>query len=107
MKIAEGYEKACEIAIQTIDKVQQPININKNDHEYLKKCAITALNSKVVSQCQDHLAEVAIKAILAVADLERGDVNFDHIKIVTKTGGSLSDTDFFNGIIIDKDFSHP
>ena len=51
MKIAEGYEKACEIAIKHIEKIQQEINIQKNNNEYLKKCAITALNSKVVSQC--------------------------------------------------------
>jgi T-complex protein 1 subunit epsilon len=42
-----------------------------------------------------------------VADLARKDVNFEHIKIVSKAGGSLLDTKFYKGIIIDKDFSHP
>jgi T-complex protein 1 subunit epsilon len=53
------------------------------------------------------MADIAIHAILQVADLERKDVNFEHIKIVAKAGGSLEDTTFVNGIIIDKDFSHP
>lgn len=53
------------------------------------------------------LADIAVKAVLSVADLERKDVNFDLIKIVSKTGGSLEDTRFVNGIVIDKDFSHP
>lgn len=53
------------------------------------------------------MADIAVKAVLSVADLERRDVNFDHIKIVSKTGGSLEDTSFVTGIIIDKDFSHP
>jgi len=44
---------------------------------------------------------------LAVADLDRKDVNFEHIKVVAKAGGSLEDTVFINGIVIDKDFSHP
>jgi len=44
---------------------------------------------------------------LAVADLERRDVNFELIKMVTKTGGSIEDTKFVNGIVIDKEFSHP
>lgn len=48
-----------------------------------------------------------MKAVLAVADLERRDVNFEHIKVIAKAGGSLEDTCFVNGIIIDKDFSHP
>jgi len=42
-----------------------------------------------------------------VADLERKDINFDHIKVVGKAGGSLEDTELINGIIIDKDMSHP
>ena len=107
MKIADGFEKACDIAVKNIEKIAQEIDITKNDNEFLKKCAITALGSKVVSKCQEHLADIAIKAVLAVADIERKDVNFEHIKIVAKSGGSLEDTTFVNGIIIDKDFSHP
>lgn len=42
---------------------------------------MTALGSKVVSSCQRQLAEIAVKAVLAVADLERKDVNFDLIKV--------------------------
>ena len=53
------------------------------------------------------MADIAVRAVLAVADLDRRDVNFDHIKVVSKTGGSLEDTSFVTGIIIDKDFSHP
>ena len=53
------------------------------------------------------MADIAVKAVLSVADLERRDVNFDHIKVIAKTGGSLEDTTFVTGIIIDKDFSHP
>jgi len=44
---------------------------------------------------------------LHVADLERSDVNFDLIKIVAKAGGALEDSAFIEGIVLDKDFSHP
>ena len=107
LKIADGFEKACDIATKRIAEIQEEINIQKNDHEFLRKCAITSLGSKVVSKCQDHMADIAVRAVLAVADLDRRDVNFDHIKVVSKTGGSLEDTSFVTGIIIDKDFSHP
>ena len=53
------------------------------------------------------MADIAVKAVLSVADLDRRDVNFEHIKVTAKAGGSLEDTTFVNGIIIDKDFSHP
>lgn len=45
------------------------------------KAAMTSLGSKVVSSCQRHLAEVAVNSVMAVADLERRDVNFDLIKV--------------------------
>lgn len=107
LKIADGFERACEIAVKRIDSIQEEIDIQKNNNEFLKKCAITALGSKVVSKCQDLMADIAVKSVLSVADLERRDVNFDHIKVLAKTGGSLEDTTFVTGIIIDKDFSHP
>lgn len=48
-----------------------------------------ALGSKVVNKHKAELARIAVDAILAVADLERKDVNFELIKISGKTGGSL------------------
>jgi len=47
---------------------------------------MTSLGSKIVSKCCRQLAEIAVKAVLAVADLERKDVNLDLIKIETKVG---------------------
>jgi len=68
---------------------------------------MTALGSKVVSQCQTHYADLALQSVLHVADLDRKDVNFDLIKIVAKAGGALADSKFIEGIVLDKDFSHP
>lgn len=107
LKIADGFEKACEIAVTKLDSIAEDLDIEKNNHEELVKCAMTALGSKVVSKQKRKLAEIAVKAVLSVADLERKDVNLDMIKLVGKTGGSLDDTDFIDGIVIDKDFSHP
>merc|ERR1719453_85615 len=53
------------------------------------------------------MAEIAVDAVLAVADLERHDVNLDLIKMDGKVGGSLEDTKLVRGIVIDKDMSHP
>jgi T-complex protein 1 subunit epsilon len=38
------------------------------------------------------LAEIAVDAVLTVADLTRKEVNLELIKIVGKTGRSLSET---------------
>ena len=107
MKIADGFEKACDIAVAKLDTIKEELNITKNDYQYLRKCANTALGSKVVSHCQDKFADLALQAVLSVADMERKDVNFDLIKIVAKAGGSIEDSSFIEGIVLDKDFSHP
>lgn len=53
------------------------------------------------------MAEIAVNAILAVADMERKDVDFELIKVEGKVGGKLEDTVLVKGVIVDKDFSHP
>ena len=107
LKISDGFEKACELAIKRVEDIATELDIEANGNEELIKCAMTALGSKVVSKNKRELAEIAVKAVLSVADMERKDVNFDLIKIVGKTGGSIEDTSFIDGIVIDKDFSHP
>lgn len=53
------------------------------------------------------MAEIAVKAVLSVADLEKRDVNFELIKVDGKVGGRLEDSMLVKGVVIDKDFSHP
>ena len=53
------------------------------------------------------MAEIAVDAVLAVADIEKRDVNFELIKVEGKVGGRIEDTTLVKGVIIDKDFSHP
>eukprot|EP01015_Nassula_variabilis_P033526 TRINITY_DN8076_c0_g1_i3.p1 TRINITY_DN8076_c0_g1~~TRINITY_DN8076_c0_g1_i3.p1 ORF type:complete len:562 (-),score=192.41 TRINITY_DN8076_c0_g1_i3:161-1846(-) len=107
LKIADGFEKACEIAVARLEEISEDVDIEANNHENLIKAAMIALGSKVVSKNKRQLAEIAVKAILSVADLQRRDVNFELIKVNGKTGGNVEDTTLINGILIDKDFSHP
>ena len=107
LKIADGFDNACDIAIKRLEQVTEEVDIKKNDFKYLRDCAKTALGSKVVSSCQDHYADLAVKSVLHVADIDRKDVNFDLIKICAKAGGAIEDSEFIEGIVLDKDFSHP
>merc|ERR1719506_2396015 len=79
----------------------------KDNNAALIKAAKTSLGSKVVSGYTDKLARIAVDAILSVADLNRKDVRFDLIKVEGKAGGTIGDSQLVNGIVIDKDFSHP
>ena len=60
-----------------------------------------------MSKAHRQFAEIAVDAVLSVADLERKDVLFDLIKVDGKVGGSLEDTMLIKGVLIDKDMSHP
>lgn len=90
-----------------MDEICEEVDITSDNHEQLVLTAMTSLGSKVVSNFKRKLGEITKDAILAVADLERKDVNFDLIKVNGKTGGSMNDTCLINGILLDKDMSHP
>lgn len=93
--------------MKRLEELSQEIAFNKTEYHELVDAACVSLGSKVVSKDQKRLAEIAVKAVLTVADLERKDVNLEMIKIQEKTGGSIEDTQLIEGILIDKDFSHP
>ena len=105
--IIEGYDKACEKAVKHLEFIHTKIDPTENNNEHLIKAAITALGSKIVSKYQKKLAEIAVNAISSVYDHERKDVNFELIKVIGKVGGSIEDTMMVNGIVLDKEFSHP
>ena len=107
LQIIEGFDKGCEYAIKHLDTIKTEINCKENNYENLKKAAKTALCSKVVSKYQDKFAEIAVNAIMAVADQDRKDVNFDMIKVEGKVGGSIEETQLIEGIVLDKEMSHP
>ncbi|KAJ2667988.1 T-complex protein 1 subunit epsilon, partial [Coemansia sp. RSA 1285] len=107
IRISDGFERACKIAVAHLDKVSDVIPWSKENTSDLFKCAKTSLGSKIVNKCHDQFAQIAVDAILAVADLERKDVDFELIKVEGKVGGELADTLLVHGVIIDKDFSHP
>merc|ERR1719321_1059463 len=107
LRIAYGYERACEVAVKRVAEIAREIDLQADDKLALRKAATTALGSKVVSSRKEQLAKICVDSVLQVADLEHKDVNFDLIKVEGKVGGKLEDTQLISGIIVDKDFSHP
>ena len=107
IRIADGYDQACDIAVAELENISDVIEFGKEDTVNLTKVARTSLGSKIVSKAHDQFSKIAVDAVLSVADLERKDVDFDLIKVDGKVGGSLEDTILVKGVIVDKDFSHP
>merc|ERR1712002_1356877 len=107
IRIADGYEKAAQIATAQLDKISESFSVDVINRESLIEVAMTTLGSKIVNRCHRQLAEIAVDAVLAVADLERRDVDFELIKMQTKEGGQLDDTMLIKGVVVDKEISHP
>ncbi|KAJ5383716.1 Chaperone tailless complex polypeptide 1 [Penicillium concentricum] len=107
IRIADGYDQACEIAVAELDRISDEITFSSDDITNLLKVAKTSLGSKIVSKSHDQFAKIAVDAVLSVADFERKDVDFELIKVDGKVGGSLEDSLLVHGVIVDKDFSHP
>ena len=107
VRIAEGFEKAAEVAIQNLGDIADEISFSNDNLEPLIDIAMTTLSSKIINVNKRKMAEIAVNAVIGVADLDRKDVNFDMIRLEGKAGGSLEDTELVNGIVIDKEISHP
>ena len=105
--ILRGYRKALIKSKDILKKIAD--KVDSSDKKILKQAAITAMNSKSIVGVREHFAEIAVKSILQIVDL-RGDlkiIDIDQIQIIKKEGGSLSDTELINGLIIDKEIVHP
>ncbi|TEB34560.1 T-complex protein 1 epsilon subunit [Coprinellus micaceus] len=107
IRIADGFERACAVAVKHLDSISDRIQFSKENTDNLLKTAMTSLGSKIVSKEHQQFAQIAVDAVLTVADVDRKDVPFDLIKVDGKVGGSLADTTLIQGVLIDKDMSHP
>lgn len=105
--ILRGYRKALIKSKEILKEIAE--KVDSSDKKILKQAAITAMNSKSIAGMREHFAEIAVESILQITDL-RGDlkiIDIDQIQIIKKEGGSLSDTELINGLIIDKEIVHP
>lgn len=114
--IVDGYRKAMRQAIEILNKIAEDVNID--DHSVLANIAKTSMESKIVSVDSDVLADLAVKAIFAVAEKPTTAENqsaknnqylvadLDNVKVQKKPGGAMRDSSIIEGIIIDKEVAH-
>lgn len=114
--IVDGYRKAMRQALDILNKIAEDVKLD-NNHAILKNIAKTSMESKIVSVDSDALSDLAVQAILAVAEavphLEGSNdsggfavVDLDNVKIQKKPGGAMSDSSLIRGMIIDKEIAH-
>ena len=104
--IVDGYRKSAKKVKQFLESIAD--TISANDKNILTKIAKTSMQTKLVRKDSDQLAEITVKAVLAVSekDTDRYDVDIDDIKVEKKAGGSIKDSTIIQGIVLDKEIVH-
>ncbi|KON31478.1 thermosome subunit [miscellaneous Crenarchaeota group-15 archaeon DG-45] len=104
--IIDGYRNAQEQALRYLDEVA--IRVDPRDKEMLKKVAATSMASKLLAGQSGRIAELAVDAVLQVAEEADGglDADLEMVKLEKKPGGSLTDTGLIRGLVIDKEVAH-
>ena len=107
--IIKGYKMAAEKAKELLR--EKSLNVSMEDEDKLEKIAMIALGSKNIGgeSTKRYLSKLAIQAIKQVATKEGNKITIDHdfIKLEKKEGGGIEDTEFINGVLIDKEVVHP
>jgi len=104
--IIDGYKKAAEKALETLEKIA--LKIDPTSSDYLKKAAMTSMASKLIADYKEYFADIAVKAMLEVAtkDGKNWKVDVDDVKVEKKSGESMSETSLIKGIVLDKEVVH-
>ena len=105
--VVDGFQSAGETALQLIRKMAT--KVNPTDKIMLRKVARVALASKLLAEHKEYVANLAVDAVLQVAEKSgatfKADV--DDVKVEKKPGGSLTDTVLIRGVLLDKEVVHP
>jgi thermosome len=108
--VVDGYRKAMRMSTEILNKVAEKVALD--DLQVLKDIAKTSMESKVVSVDSDILADLAVRAILAVAEKADGAgghdmvADLDNVKVQKKPGGAISESRLIEGMIVDKEIAH-
>jgi len=106
--IVRGFQLAVQQA-QHLLETEIGTPVKTDDEAILLDCATTAMGSKGVFGSRDQLAKIAVRAVQKIAE-QRGDktvADVDQIKVEKRHGGTISDTELIEGIILDKERGHP
>jgi len=104
--IVDGYKAATDKALGFLNEIA--LTVKPEDRAMLKKAAMTTMATKMVSENKEMLADIAIDAVLKVAQKtkEGYKVDIDDIKVEKKAGESIDETKMIEGIILDKEVVH-
>lgn len=104
--IASGYRLASIKAKEILQTLAMDVDVNHKD--LLLKIAATAITGKGAEAHKDVFANLAVNAVLAVANKENGkySVDVEDVKVEKKVGSSIEASELIEGMVIDKERVH-
>jgi thermosome len=97
--LAQGYRQAAEEAKARLE--ENAIEVSEDDRETLIQIAATAMTGKGAEAARDTLAELAVDAVVTVADDEG--IDTENVAVETVVGGSVDESELVEGVIVDKE----
>jgi len=105
--IASGYRLAADKASEILKTIER--TVTEDDEDLLLKISETAMTGKGAESSKDKLSKLVVKAVKSIVEVEGGKkvVDIDNIKVEKKVGGSITDSELIEGMVIDKERVHP
>jgi chaperonin GroEL (HSP60 family) len=100
--IVRGYNQSLDCALETLDEIK--IKSNRRDKKIMRQLLTTCLEGKAIFDLQEEntkIIDIIIEAVYGIANLERGQIDIDDIKIEEKIGNAI-EIQLIKGTVIDK-----
>jgi T-complex protein 1 subunit gamma len=106
--VISAYKRALEDAIKVVDEISIPVDLD--DKDQMIKLIKSSLNTKFVSRWSDIMCNLALSAVETVVVEEDGRREVDikrYARIEKIPGGEIEDSQVLDGIMLNKDVTHP
>jgi thermosome len=96
--VVKGYRLAAEKAVEILENLAIPAG--KEDRKLLTQVAKTSITGKASEKYSGLIADLCVSAVLSI--FERGTADLKKVILSKDIGGKIEDTEFVEGIVIDK-----
>ncbi|AKB28212.1 Heat shock protein 60 family chaperone GroEL [Methanosarcina siciliae T4/M] len=96
--VVKGYRLAAEKAVEMFENLA--VSAGEEDRNLLVKTASTSITGKASEKYNLLIAELCVSAVLAIH--EGGKADLKHVILTKDVGGRVEDTEFVEGVVIDK-----
>ncbi len=109
MVIIAAFKRALADALEIVEEISRPININDDENMY--ELISSSIGTKFVARWSELMCNLALKAVRIVShDVGGGKKEVDikrYAKIEKIPGGEIEDSKVLDGVMLNKDITHP